>query len=467
MEKKNVMHWALWSAFSLLLVCLGFSCREDIKTKEPELLEADRLELTFPASGGSEVVKVKSSMSSWIATSPQEGVWVHLEQTKDALNVKVSPNSDAMRMGYILLQGAETTPVKIKLTQEAGEKPQEVKKNRKYVMPLLEKTPTAGEIARYEVSHNSILKSFLEADPHYKAYDDLYFFLNDSELFPEVLYAVRATTKSLVEVSTLCNDYKKAVEERQNLINFYKENEFEILSEAPMLIRGRHKTKPFNLKIAYTEGKGVIVSFEQYAPQANIYPTFSVLPEFPQEYYENQAWKLDRVKEVELNAGSKEGQHSKVSVGAHKGEIVLATFIPSENKKPLIHVGYYFHWESGVKKEHEGTIREIAALYNDVSLGFWEDTTITGTYIPTNEFNALLEKDGWQFLGLENYYYGYYNAKKKMMLACKATQLRGINDDKPCVQLNFFPATEDIVTQNTQTQNSQFDKLEDLYRRLK
>lgn len=470
MKKKNfISRVGLMAVFSVL-VGLCFSCREDKVEKELAFLRADKLALSISEAGGNETIKIESNVKSWVATSPQEGQWLELKANANELSIAVKQNTDAKeRTGYILIQAAETTPVKIKLTQSAGSSTSEMKDSHKYVLPLLEETPSASAVVRYESNRKGILKSFIEADPEYKAYDDLYFFFNDSELFPETLYAIRATTKSLVEVSTLCDDYKRAVEERQNIINFYKENQFDILSETDTQITGRHKTKPFNLKITYVEGKGVMIRFEQYARQQTAYKTFATMPLFPQEYFENKKWLFEQIKDAEIKAGSQEGHHTPVSVGTHKGKVALATFVPAASKKPLIHVGYYFHWESGVQPQVEGTVKEIAALYDDVSLGFWEDTTITGTYVPTDEFAALLSKNGWEFLGIENGYYGYYNPNSKMMLACKATKLRGINNDNPCVQINYFPAPADVVGQsmNSKVSVEQFEQTSLLYHKLK
>ncbi|MDO4691674.1 MAG: BACON domain-containing protein [Porphyromonadaceae bacterium] len=465
MKKTNLFNRTLWSMLVAVSLVLGFSCTQDNKSQEPLMLSADRLALDFAAEGGSEIIKITTNVAAWVATAPQEGVWVELSQTKDELKIEVAPNMQAkVRTSYILVQAGETTPVKIKLTQAAGTS--QVKQARKFVMPLLEEKPTGAQVTRYEVAQNSVLKSYLEASPTYNAPDDLYFFFSESEMFPEVLYAIRQKTKSLIEVSTLCSNYDLAEAERQSMINFYKDNDFEILSEEAMLIQGRHKTKPFNLKITYSEGKGVIVSFEQYARQSKAYSTFAAMPGFPQEYFENQAWQFDQIRDAELKAGSREEQHTPVSAGANKGKIALATFTSAANKKPLISVGYYFHWESGAKPEHLGTVKEIAALYDDVSLGFWEDTDITGAYIPTNEFNRLLEKNGWSFVSIENGYYGYFQSKTKMMLACKAAKIRGINNNDPCVQINFFPAPDYVAGTTAPKQSAhRFDAIVALFNR--
>ncbi|MDO4771336.1 BACON domain-containing protein [Porphyromonas sp.] len=390
--------------------------------------------INVPMEGGTYTVDISSNNDLWnIELEPAED-WVTMTVHKTAkmAYITVKENTTTEERQAVLRATNKSKAIEVPIKQAAMP-------NMRYVMPYLKKKPKGYDIVSYEVARKSVLKRFSGAIPGWGIFEEDYLFMNRSELFTETKYTINVKTNSLVKITVQSTDYKTAMAERNQIIEFYKENGFEMTTQENLYIAGRHRTEPFDIKINYVKDQSVLIEFEQYADQDKPYKTFDQFPKFPEHYFGSPEWKFEQIKAEELKEGAKEGQHSLVNSGAHKGKVTLGLFEQAESKKPYILAGYFFNWENGTPADKLGTLDELVRLYSEVTLGFWEDTEVSGKFVITNEFKALLEKEGWKFLRIQNGFYIFSNSAKKFILATRAGFFTGFNDGNACLQMNFFP----------------------------
>lgn len=419
-----------------IIVSAGAATPQKVKvTQNPAdvVLELTPEAINVPNTGGTYTVDISSNNDLWSIelTEPKDWLTMSIHKTAKMAYITIQANETTEERTAVLRATNKTKSIELLIKQAAAS-------NTRYLMPLIKKKPTGREISTYEISQKSILKAFFGANPMWNIPDDQYIFITGSDLFEEIEYSVREATGSLVKINTFSRNYEAVVKERTQIIDFYKNNDFEIVSEKEDIIRGKHKTLPFNITMEYIKDEGMSIKFEQYAVQSESYKTFSTFPDAPIIYLNKPEWKLDKIIEMELARGATENGKELVARGKHKGEVALIQFKQVEASLPFILSAYFFNWAPTTADELLGTVGEIANLYSDVSLAFWLDSEITAGYIPTKEFMALMEKEGWAYQGFENGFHYFHNQEKNISVACLAVLIRGLNNGEPCVQISLF-----------------------------
>lgn len=390
--------------------------------------------INVPVSGGLYTVDISSSNDLWEVELASPADWVTMKVHRSAklaiLTVAENTTTEERQVAIRATNKNETVEVLIK---------QSATTNARYIVPLLKNKPTGYEIIKYEMEKKGMLKSFIGAMPEFGMTEDAYTFVNVSELFPETEYYVDVITKALIKVEIESSDYKTVFAEKQQIIDFYKSQDFEFDNEEGNLVVGRHKELAFEIQFKLVENKGAVIHFVQYSKQTKEYPTLDKMPVEPQHYFNSPDWKLEQIEAAEMADGATDVSKNVLKDGPHKGQVSLALFKQAERKIPLLITGYFFAWAKNTPEANLGQVEELLYIYNDATLGFWKDIDVTGQNVMTNEFKALLKKEGWVFYKISRGNHYYYNKAKKLMLAAHPAAFTDINDGKPILQMNFYP----------------------------
>ncbi|WP_329904816.1 BACON domain-containing protein [Porphyromonas pogonae] len=109
-------------------------------------------------------------------------------------------------------------------------------------------------------------------------------------------------------------------------------------------------------------------------------------------------------------------------------------------EKPLLARAYWFIKAGGDDNipANDPFINELEAtrvIANNINLAFWE---FSGGYMMTNEFKALVEKEGFEYKYINKGTFIFYNKAKTIVLAAKPVKFKDYNNGEIVLDLQAF-----------------------------
>lgn len=331
----------------------------------------------------------------------------------------------------------ESRKAKIKVAAEGGKVIKEFELTQQgimyWILPYLDfKRGTRNAIFNFEKERRSEISS-----SNVKTYD----FRSRSAAFTDIWYFV-APNGIMSKVQM--NATSDAVIDQNNglaeLLAFLKENGF---------TEDQGKNRVFNptLKVIAEVKKTFKwhILFTYVPDQTKEYPTFTELP------YGFIQWGAtpEQIMEYESNKGGEFRENE--SIEDKKNGINMYVF-KFPNEKVLYRRQYF----TGKDMNNERKLIGVQYHYLDFELAYW---SYNGERYLTNEFRALLSKEGFEFHSFEptKKRDRFVNKAKKLALATRIAQFE--KDLNPVLELWFAPLTETSTSSLKSIEAEELDKL--------
>lgn len=262
-------------------------------------------------------------------------------------------------------------------------------------------------------------------------FDDYFTFTTMSKIVPQMKYKPngRNTTEEIMMGMPL------KVYEGDECKNYIKAKGFEIDKKLTSEDIPVYKNTELGVTF-YVEKRGdvAVFTFNYIIKQKQKYPTFQKFP------YYSDVKMLNKADEaaVEAYEAKHGGVRSEEEIWDKKGQIF---FDVAKGEESLFGRLYYFE-ESDAEDAEEGAMQlmETIGYYKDYNKAVW---IYDRKPLITEEFDALLEKEGFAFLQKDDdaYYYTKavdYDQENDLYLGIVAKQYKEINDGKITLQLHYF-----------------------------
>lgn len=419
---------------SIVLVNAG-GIQEKIKITQSAadiVLEARPESISLPQAGGTKTLDISSNTEMWTASLDQEVDW---------LSIQARPSS-----GVILLEAQpnETSEVRqVKLIAKSGTKVIEVnisqEGKQKYILPILLKDQTNFDmVLKKEVQRGSIMKSF--SDPgdfwgtHFPGTAD---FLTPSEVFPIISYTfdfIRGAMPLLYR-SVLMTSYNYAEVSSEAFMAYLTEQGFVKKKTEKNVSMFENEDLSIQLLMTLYEGVGGSLEFSTLIKQDKAYPTFAAFPYQPMMSFVNvYTKKVEDIKADEANLGSTLTTESKHETFKEETEFLLFETVKKDH---FLNRAYFFYTSAtpDVTDEQKGSVLEAIAIFDNPNLALFE---AYGEWYLTDEFKALLKKEGFEFVRKHKGSEIYHRSSDHLVLAIAPFKDTSIADGKTCLRINYF-----------------------------
>ncbi|MDO5017439.1 MAG: BACON domain-containing protein [Porphyromonas sp.] len=414
------------------------------------VIEVSPDNIVAPNSGVTKLVKVKSNATNWTLDIDEAAqAWIALTTFEEMVQLEIAPNTGDPREAKLYAKSG-TLQKEITIQQAGGGT-----ESTKFLLPLFKIDFTQYELLAYEKSRGSFLISYLPADDGLPSWGipptgEAYSFACSSEIFPGAFYLKDFNTNLLQVVEYVA--YKKNTKDliEEGYIEFLKENGFADAKydEKKNGIDGTNKENRFTVSVGDSKDGLAIVHFTAPGPkQPEEFPTFDAFPYDKSSYFGNPIYVPTKVKELELADGSQ--MTEEVEDEEVKGYIGYQMFEMDKKHAPL-YARLYFY--DNFSKNEEGkpanTVSELLVVWSDLNIGAWE--VAEGAYQLTEEFLALLEKEGFEFYTENGGNLFYFNEAKSLMVVPRGVRFSDVLDGAPVFSMNYFHYEEESPSMNAE-----------------
>ncbi len=332
---------------------------------------------------GKKVIDVVTNDKEWTAITDADWLTLNLKKRKEELHISYTKNTErAERVAKIFIT--------------AGNKNKELLVTQKgilfYLMPFDEVGGDANMMLDFEMAR----KSLLIRQPDGNNNTSLWDFRTRSALFPEVRYVL--PDNSLSQMVTFA-DKELLKKELAEFEKYLIKNGYEKKSD---FLYG-NMDKELEATINTDEG---YVHYVYTPSQDKAYPTFK---KFPYGFIEWGARK-DKIDTYEAdNKGMLNDEYTIINEPGKSYDFLFYDVTDEDDEKPLAR-GYWVYHED---KSNPGLL-ETAKYFEKIELVFFKAGD--GTMRLTNEFKALCQREGFEFVKYQQGTYGFANRTKGLSL---------------------------------------------------
>ncbi len=332
---------------------------------------------------GTAVVDVVTNDKEWTATTDVDWLTLNLKKRKEELHISYTKNTErAERVAKIFIT--------------AGDKNKELLVTQKGILFFLMPFDEVGSDANMMLDFEMARKSLLIRQPDGNNNTSLWDFRTRSALFPEVRYVLPGN--SLSQMVTFA-DKELLKKELAEFEKYLIKNGYEKKSN---LLYGNIE-KELEATINTDEG---YVHYVYTPSQDKAYPTFK---EFPYGFIEWGA-KKDKIDTYEAdNKGISNDEYTIINAPGKSYDFLFYDVTDEDEEKPIAR-GYWVYHED---KSNPGLL-ETAKYFEKVELVFFKAGD--GTMRLTNEFKALCQREGFEFVKYQEGTYGFANRTKGLSL---------------------------------------------------
>lgn len=407
------------------------------------ILEVSPEEINMPYTGGSKFIAVKSNSRTWEVELGEEVDWVTLNKLGEMVEVAVKPNETGALRTIKIYAKSGTAQKEIILNQQT-------KVNTKYMLPYLEpQLKNDVELVKYEIARGNILLSYSPENVFFgTVFGMTSSFGYTCEAFFEVDYSYNpgGTIKQILMKSDKIDLMKS-----QELKDLLKNEGFKIDREKESQYFASKEITSGKTKVLL-EGQVVFQENPNGKPNAGIlfkttpiqtqpYKTFDSFPYVNSEWINDPKVPFTSIKDKELAKGATVKIEQKYDPNKYpkwKDLVYLHLFQLAENEKPMVNRSYFRSGEADPQNpdQPKDLNDEQLVVWNEPTLAMWgqgRDWKIT------NEFKALLEKEGFEFLQESNGFPVYHNPKTKLTLLIRVASFgEDVADGAVVLAINYF-----------------------------
>ena len=368
-------------------------------------------EVVFNATGGEKTIVADANATDWqFEPVPEDAAsWLSLTKAGNIVILKAQPNNsnDARETSLVVKAGTTTTNL---VVRQMGA--------QKYFIPY--EVPSVDnynpmDIIRFEQARGNLIVGFAEPQEV-----EAYFPGSGIWQFqPGVINVVTGSPTSNVivynyeTVESAKTGYTNAMipvyysdektkPEKAEFIAYLKENGFTAEDETETsFVSASNK-----LKVVFdeTQAAGLIAKFTPNFEQPSAFPTWETIPmgKIHQnlDFMRNPDVKADQIREMEVAAGSELIADQETAIAASTGMSGLDE-------------GYRFYFfgtadnvgSIGGDATLVGSVIQYDLFFDNPNYAIW----LAGSeWVVTDEFKALLQNEGWSFLGVNQGFIQYY-----------------------------------------------------------
>lgn len=456
----------------------AFSCKND-EVEDPTLTLSE-MSVQLPKAASEKAITVTTNQTEWTALSNAD--WIHLTQSGNTLTIKVDANPTAeKRMGEVAVlavigkkvvveqEGSDVSivamPDKLEVDQWGGKFQFDVNANTQdwtittdakwlkltpktfkgevlveidenfdradrvaklifqaqgkatqeftvtqsgiiyFLLPYLEEKGTLRDLMIFEESRGSVYAGgFFTND-----------FITASPAFPKISYGFSKGALNLRFLESANADILKDPE----FIKFLEENKFKKVSESAsgMVFVKEEEKYDIQAEVDLSSYPGVyfMLKYKQDKP----YPTFE---KFPYGLIDFGTADDNAIDNWEAANGGTLNTELTNQIGSKVYDVAL----------PWLHRMYF------MTEKAPFVLNETLQAFDNLNLGFFEAPN--GEVFLTNEFKALLDKEGFSFIKQDGVKFYYYKKEIQLVLLVRPFQNKTIANGKKVLTFNLWHA---------------------------
>lgn len=353
--------------------------------------------------GGTYQFDVDANTQDWAISSDVDWVKLTPKQFKGEVVVEVAENTERLsRVATLSLTGGST--VKQFLIKQDG--------IMFFIFPCLDFGSDGIAIKNFELARRSDLVK--QPDGLFNA--DQWMYQTKSKAFDVITYQIPAA--GLAKVILFAANQDILTTELDNYKTFLLDNGYTEKTTNVFVNPEKNTEAAIHPE---AQDPQIIFSFVPTQPQA--YPTFSA---FPYGFENFNGLEAD----VRAYEAANNGTFNDTKSSIDPAEESNFLFFDVANSEAVARA--YF-----INNADPKVVSETAQYFKDWSKGFFQSN---GQYYVTNEFSALLEKEGFEFSNPYKDWLVYKNAAKKLTMVVRVAKYTDF--DYPVLDLHIFQTSE-------------------------
>lgn len=398
-----------------LLLNLGLNEEQAGTTSEERVV-------VFATAGEEKFVEINTNKEEWSVVPPAED-WLQAVPLRDSYAVKIitQPNPD-------------TTPRRAVITINSGDVSTSFTVEQKgqlvYFLPYLgnPKKFNLNDLYTYESERGFRFLGVIQSDRRYGNSDE-YYFMSASPKLPRLKYITRDNSNFAYDEATIDLSDSTEFQAGGGYYNYLKEIGFkERYNSTPLKPIMVSPDGYLLAKLMYEKKiKRPYVQFErQYVPDVPM-PTWDKLPSYPEEVERMHYDNLSMYPEIdawEIAQGSK----SVVAINIRKqfgsrypDEWYLAIYQTNNETEVSKKEFRFYEFANSFDRpkpvaEKIGLVKSLRLCYNDIEKAIFITDAKKNMFRTTPEFEALAEKEGFIFHGMNDKGVSFVNQEKGLKM---------------------------------------------------
>lgn len=391
-----------------------------------------------PAHGGQFFIAVETNAEMWTMEA-EEVEWLKATKTGGFVKTDLTPNeTDAAREAKIYIKvGAETKAVKV--VQAATEV-------RTVYFPILDGEMSIHQRAKMEAGRGSIIIRLSEpGQGFFGPQPGMLTVIPEAEGFINASYVIPFNNPKTWEIIVVTTDTWERIS-GDAFINLLKNEGFaymeDMSAEKKLVYQNSEKRiRASILEEAQEDGTMVYgVVFERYYIQDNAYPTFSKFPYLLKDFLNNKEKKVEDVVEFMKQRGYKKDKETENRNKA--GEIQHQTFVKEGEvgKEEAKDAVTYYHktGDQGLDPALLQSLTQFAQIFTEDKINYAMWLRPDGAYVPTKEFIALKDKEGFTANALERDGRFFYVTADDLVVMLRAARFSDVNPGQASLQFALW-----------------------------
>lgn len=378
----------------------------------PEKLDVDQY-------GGNYQFDVKANTQDWTITTDAKWITITPKQFKNEVLVSIAENKEKTpRVAKLILTGGKT--VKEFTVNQSG--------IIYYILPYFGFGEKASAVRKFETTRKSELVKQPDGLFNQSAWD----FETKSSAFSLIRYEIPKDSYKEAIVFAATKDL--LTNELKGFTDFLKENGFKDNGNNTFLNSEKNIVASIMDK-----AENPYVSYKFIPKQPQAYPTFDKVP------YGLIDFASDKAK-VDAYEATNGGVFNAVKSSIDKADSDTDYLWFDVNKNDAYARAYFVNRKDGEPK----TLQETAQYFSKMTLAFWDNK---GELTLTNEFMALMLKDGFTYKGLNKTWHVFDNAAKKINMVLRYVKYKDL--EIPVLDIHVYStATKSSLGEITKKDNN-------------
>ncbi|SPY35715.1 Bacteroidetes-Associated Carbohydrate-binding Often N-terminal [Porphyromonas cangingivalis] len=391
-----------------------------------------------PDHGGQFFIAVETNGETW-AMETEEVDWLKATKAGEFVKADVAPNkTDAAREAKIYIRvGAETKAVKV--VQAANQV-------STVYFPVIDTEMSIYQRAKMEAARGSIVIRLSEpSQGFFGPQPGMLTVIPEAEGFINASYVIPLNNPMTWELIVMVADTWERVAEGAFIETLKKEGfaYMEDMSAEKKLVyqNSEKRLRASILEEAQEDGSIVYgVIFERYYIQDKDYPTFSKFPYFLKDLLDKPDKKVKDIVAFMEGRGYKKDQDGKNR--SVPEELYYQTFVKQGEvgkEEPKDVVTYYHKTgDQGLDPALLQSLTQFAQIFTQDKINYAMWLRPDGAYVPTKEFIALKDKEGFTANEKERDGTFLYVTADDFVLLLRTVRFSDVNPGEPSLQLALW-----------------------------
>lgn len=388
-----------------------------------------------PVGGGQFLVAVETNAEKWEMEADEAG-WFKATIAGGFVKIDVQPNdTDKVREAKLYVKvGAEMKAIKVQQMTNAT------------YFPILNDGMSINQRAKKEAANgSSVIRLNAPGQGFFGPQNGNLTVMPKANGFVSASYNIPYGNPNIWEKIVIIAETWENVAEGE-FIEALKREGFarmdDMSEETKIVYQNSEKRLRANIVKEVQKDKTIMygVVFERYYIQDKDYPTFTKFPYLLKDFLEKEDKKVEEVGAFLTNLGYKK-DFSKPNE-KNPDEVELEVFgkvgeVGKEEPKDVL-TGYHMTGEPDLEPALLQSLSEFIQYFTQdkINIAMW--LRPNGTYEPTKEFRALMDKEGFNAKYIESGDKYYFVSKEDYVVMLRATKFSDLNEGEFTLVLGFW-----------------------------